>query len=183
MGKNKENKHCRVFINFIFAWSNYRYKGKRTLHYNLPQLWHSVGVQACHECGEHEQSYHDPEGIALGHHAVLLHLHLHPPPPPSLTLLCPHPSLSSNCPHLQAHTRLSRWSIYLSKFVILPAESISDHCLFAYLKILKLTIVGWWFYSTLCFSACFRGLKMFIYWSYFHTSMQQRIVEIAGILH
>ena len=39
-------------------------------------------------------------------------------------------------------THKIRWSIYLSKFVILPAESISDHCLFAYLKILKLTIVG-----------------------------------------
>ena len=68
MGKNKENKHCRVFINFIFAWLKCRYKGKRTLHYNSPaQLCHSVGVQACHECGEHEQGDHDPEGIALCH--------------------------------------------------------------------------------------------------------------------
>ena len=37
MGKNKENKHCRVFINFIFAWLKCRYKGKGTLHYNSPQ--------------------------------------------------------------------------------------------------------------------------------------------------
>ena len=176
MGKNKENKHCRVFINFIFAWLKCRYKGKRTLHYNFPQLWHSVGVQACHECGEHEQSDHDPEWIALCHHAILLHL-LHPPPP-SLTLLCPHPSLSSHCPHLQPHTWLSRWSIYLSLFCRNQSMTIV-----AYLKILKLTIVRWFFYSTLSFSACYNGLKMFTYWSYFHTFRQQRIVEIAGTLH
>ena len=100
-------------------------------------------------------------------------------PPPSLsTLLCPHPSLSSHCPHLQPHTWLSRWSIYLSLFCRNQSMTIV-----AYLKILKLTIVRWFFYSTLSFSACYNGLKMFTYWSYFHTFRQQRIVEIAGTLH
>ena len=166
MGKNKENKHCRVFINFIFAWLKCRYKGKRTLHYNFPQLWHSVSVQACHECGEHEQSDHDPEWIALCHHAILLHL-LHPPPP-SLTLLCPHPSLSSHCPHLQADTRLDGPFICLNSLFCLD-QSMT---IVSYLKILKLTIVGWCFYSTLSFSACSERLKMFTYWRYFHTSRQ-----------
>ena len=177
MGKNKENKHCRVFINFIFAWLKCRYKGKRTLHYNFPQLWHSVGVQACHECGEHEQSDHDPEWIALCHHAILLHLL--PPPPSSLPLLCPHPSLSSHCPHLQADTRLDGPFICLNSLFCLD-QSMT---IVSYLKILKLTIVGWCFYSTLSFSACSERLKMFTYWRYFHTSRQQRIVEIAGSLH
>ena len=178
MPDNKENKHCAEFSSILYLHGQIidtKKKEHCTTIYRHNCEWHSVGVQACHECGEHEQSDHDPEWIALCHHAILLNL-LHPPPP-SLTLLCPHPSLSSHCPHLQPHTWLSRWSIYLSLFCRNQSMTIV-----AYLKILK-TIDRWFFYSTLSFSACYNGLKMFTYWSYFHTFRQQRIVEIAGTLH
>ena len=180
MPDNKENKHCAEFSSILYLHGQIidtKEKEHCTTIYRHNCEWHSVGVQACHECGEHEQSDHDPEWIALCHHAILLHL-LHPPPP-SLTLLCPHPSLSSHCPHLQAETRLDGPFICLNSLFCLD-QSMT---IVSYLKILKLTIVGWCFYSTLSFSACSERLKMFTYWRYFHTSRQQRIVEIAGSLH
>ena len=127
MGKNKENKHCRVFINFIFAWLKCRYKGKRTLHYNLPpQLW--VTFSWCTSLPRVWRAWAEWPRSRMD--CTLPSCHTPPPPPPPASQ--PHSAVPSSFPQLSLSSPTSRhkirWSIYLSKFVILPG-SINDHCL------------------------------------------------------